>query len=102
MIKLATEYLRLVGFGRYGCKKYGAQKDEPVWWNKFENASNWYNFKGPSYHSIKIATGIIEAILCYYNVNIESLTPVDNELSEVAGPSHSKKSRKGNPTRNKK
>jgi len=74
----ATEYLRLIGFGRYGSKKYGCKNDEPRWWNTIDSAGDWSNFKGPSYHSIKLSTAIIEAILSDYNVDVSTVTPISN------------------------
>ena len=52
---------------------YGRPEDEPIWWGNVEGGGDWKMFRGPSYHSVKISTGIIEAILSYYNINVKSL-----------------------------
>ena len=44
-----------------------------------QGGGDWKCFKGPSYHSVKISTSIIEAILSHYKINVKSLLKKPNK-----------------------
>ena len=74
-ISLATQYLKIEGFGSKGKKQYGNPVTSPIWWRHVPY--DWTTFTGPSKAPLHISKEIIEAILRHYDINIAE--HVENE-----------------------
>ena len=64
-----TQWFTILGFGRYGNKKYKKESDEPQFW---PDSESWTTFEHPSYSSLETLNKILRRMMEFYGLDPET------------------------------
>ena len=64
-----TQWFTILGYGRYGSKKYKKEQDEPPFW---PDSESWTTFEHPSYSNLETINKILRSMMEFYGLNPET------------------------------